>query len=54
MALRSKNHEENLVEPEQVTEKQIGFDLEFDAVYVDEDSQSEAKKFYTISGKESW
>ncbi len=54
MALRSKNHEENIVEPEQVREDKISFDLEFEAEYVDEDAQTEAKKFYTISGKESW
>ena len=54
MALRSKNHEENLVEPEQVHEDKVNFDLEFDAVYVDDDAPQEAKKFYTISGKESW
>ena len=50
MALKSKKEE--IVE-ETVTE-QISFDdLEFEAEYVDED-ELESKKYYTISGKESW
>ena len=43
--------EENMNEP---VAQQISFDdLEFDAEYVDEE-ELETKKFYTISGKESW
>ena len=40
---------------EEITEvKQVSFDeLEYEAEFVDED-ESETKKFYTISGKESW
>ena len=53
MALTSKSNipEESI---EQVSEQvQISFDdIEFEADYVDEDQ--ETKKFYTISGKESW
>ena len=53
MALKSKSNipEESI---EQVSEQvQISFDdIEFEADYVDEDQ--ETKKFYTISGKESW
>ena len=58
MALNKTNQEElpfpiDGVEEEKVAE-QISFDdLEFEAEYVDED-QIETKKFYTISGKESW
>ena len=58
MALNKTNQEElpfpiDGVEEEKVTE-QISFDdLEFEAEYVDED-QIETKKFFTISGKESW
>lgn len=58
MALNKTNQEElpfpiNGVEEEKVAE-QISFDdIEFEAEYVDED-QIETKKFYTISGKESW
>ena len=57
MALNKTNQEElpfpiDGVEEEKVAE-QISFDdLEFEAEYVDEDQ--EVKKFYTISGKESW
>ena len=41
-------------ETEQSNDNQISFDdLEFEAEYVDEDNY-ESKKFYTISGKESW
>lgn len=48
MVLKSKKSEETT---EQV---QISFDdLEFEADFVDEDAV-ETKKFYTISGKESW
>lgn len=50
MALRSKNQEGNLVQPEQVSFE----DIDFEAEYVDEDEQQESKKFYTISGKECW
>ena len=48
MALKSKEPtEEPVVE-------QVSFDdLEFDAEYVDEEEMS-VKKYYTISGKESW
>ena len=43
MALKSKKQEE-----------QVSFDeLEFEAEFI-EDEQMEVKKFYTISGKESW
>ena len=53
MALKSKSNipEESI---EQVSEQvQISFDdIEFEADYVDEDQ--EVKKFFTISGKESW
>ena len=49
MALKSKNNEETV----QVSE-QISFDdIEFEAEYVNED-ELDVKKFYTISGKESW
>ena len=56
MALKSKNNEEELPFPIETEEKneQVSFDdLEFEAEYVDE-SEIETKKFYTISGKESW
>ena len=44
MALKSKNNEN----------EQLSFDdLEFEAEFV-EDEELETKKFYTISGKESW
>lgn len=47
MALKTKTNEEPVVE-------QVSFDdLEFDAEYVDEEELS-VKKYYTISGKESW
>ena len=50
MALKSKNQEE-IEEP---TAEQISFDdLEFEAEYIDEEELS-VKKYYTISGKESW
>ena len=50
MALKSKN-EEVIEEP---TIEQVSFDdLEFEAEYVDEEELS-VKKYYTISGKESW
>ncbi len=55
MALKSKNQE--LPEDFEVTEQpeQISFeDIEFEAEFVDETEQPETKKFYTISGKESW
>ena len=53
MALKTKETE--LPEEFETTEpKQISFDdIEFEAEYVDED-EMETKKFYTISGKESW
>lgn len=47
MALKSKTNEEP--KNEQITWD----DIEFEAEYVDED-EMETKKFYTISGKESW
>lgn len=53
MALKSKSTipEESI---EKVTETQVSFDdLEFEAEFVD-DEDLETKKFYTISGKESW
>ncbi len=50
MALKSKT-EEIIEEP---TVEQVSFDdLEFEAEYVDEEELS-VKKYYTISGKESW
>ena len=50
MALKSKT-EEVIEEP---TIEQVSFDdLEFEAEYVDEEELS-VKKYYTISGKESW
>jgi len=57
MALKTKAHvPQDAVEEvkEEVTQNQITFDdLEFEAEYVDEE-ELETKKFYTISGKESW
>ena len=56
MALSSKSKENVPVEPieEVKKEAQVSFDdLEYEAEYVDED-ELETKKFYTISGKESW
>ena len=56
MALSSKNKENVPVEPieEVKKEAQVSFDdLEFEAEFVDEE-ELETKKFYTISGKESW
>ena len=52
MALKSKNPE-----TEEPTIEQVSFDdLEFEAEFVDEEEFGEmsVKKFYTISGKESW
>lgn len=50
MALKSKT-EDVIEEP---TVEQVSFDdLEFEAEYVDEEELS-VKKYYTISGKESW
>ena len=50
MALKSKT-EEVIEKP---TIEQVSFDdLEFEAEYVDEEEMS-VKKYYTISGKESW
>ena len=49
MALKSKTE----IEEQTVTE-QVSFDeIEYEAEFVDED-ELETKKFYTISGKESW
>ena len=54
MALRSKNEEPQIVEQVEETTNQISFeDLEFEADFIDEE-EMETKKFYTISGKESW
>lgn len=53
MALKSKNQEE-IEEP---TIEQVSFDdIDFEAEYVDENELEEmsVKKYYTISGKESW
>ena len=50
MALKSKTNEEPTVE-------QISFDdIDFEAEYIDEEELEEmsVKKYYTISGKESW
>ena len=45
---------EEVINPVERNDNQISFDdLEFEAEYVDED-ELETKKFYTISGKESW
>ncbi len=55
MVLSKKTTEEELpfpIETEQ-TEQTHFDDLEWEAEYIDEDQQ-ETKKFYTISGKESW
>ena len=59
MALKTKAHvpqdsvEEVTNEPV-VEQQQIRFDdIEFEAEFVDEE-ELETKKFYTISGKESW
>lgn len=55
MALSKKTTEEELPFPVDTEEtEQVSFDdLEYEAEFVDEDQQ-ETKKFYTISGKESW
>jgi hypothetical protein len=54
MALSKSNIPEEIVEEVKPTEEKVSFDdLEYDAEFVDEES-TEAKKFYTISGKESW
>ena len=56
MALKSKNTENNVVEVVEPVDEQnkISFeDIECEAEFVDED-EMETKKFYTISGKESW
>lgn len=58
MALKnkSKKTEEELpfpIDVEEVKEQVTFEDLEFEAEFVDED-ELETKKFYTISGKESW
>ena len=51
MALKSKNNPEIINEN---TVKKVSYDdLEFEAEYVDDD-EIETKKYYTISGKESW
>ena len=50
MALKSKTNEEPVVE-------QVSFDdIDFEAEYIDEEELEEmsVKKYYTISGKESW
>ena len=53
MALKSKTETELPEEFEVNQSEQISFeDIDFEAEYVDEDQ--ETKKFYTISGKESW
>jgi len=53
MALKSKGTipEDAIEEVKEETPQ--SFDLEYEAEYVD-DEQIETKKFYTISGKESW
>ena len=55
MALKTKAHvPQEAVEEVNETVEQINFDdIEFEAEFIDED-QMESKKFYTISGKESW
>lgn len=59
MALKTKAHVpqdavETVNEEPVVEQKQISFDdIEFEAEFVDEE-ELETKKFYTISGKESW
>lgn len=57
MALSSKTQANVPAEAvEEVVERvQVSFeDIECEAEYVDESELSETKKFYTISGKESW
>ena len=58
MALKSKNQElpeDFEVNPVEQKQEKISFDdIDFEAEFVDEDEQPETKKFYTISGKESW
>ena len=52
MALNKTNKDEELPFPIETEAEQVSFDdLEFEAEFVDE---TESKKFYTISGKESW
>ena len=51
MALKTKNlPEEFEVQPEQISFE----DIDFEAEFVDEDEQQTSKRFFTISGKESW
>jgi hypothetical protein len=52
MALKTKQSKEEEL-PFPIEDKTEEFELEYEADYVDED-QVETKKFYTISGKESW
>ena len=52
MALNKTNKDGELPFPIETEAEQVSFDdLEFEAEFVDE---TESKKFYTISGKESW
>ena len=52
MALSKSNIPEESIE--EVSNGQVTWDdLEYEAVFVDEDAPKETKKFYTISGKES-
>ena len=54
MALNKSNIQEEIVEEIKPTGEKVSFDdLEYDAEFVDEEA-TETKKFYTISGKESW
>ena len=53
MALSKQNKDEEIPFPINETEQTSFDDLEWEADYIDEDQQ-ETKKFYTISGKESW
>ena len=55
MALSKSNVPAEAVEEVTETTQTISWDdLEFECEYIDEDAPVETKKFYTISGKESW
>jgi len=54
MALKTKTYDPATAAEKLNETKQVSFDdIEFEAEFVDED-ELETKKFYTISGKESW
>ena len=55
MALKNKNQDTLPEEFEVNQPEQISFeDIDFKAEFVDEDEQQTSKRFFTISGKESW